>query len=233
MAGDGTPESVTPAPVPTMEPSLVPGVADDAIDAERLLGRHEAALDDTSFTMTSRYRARTPGGDTAYELDTRITRGPAGRFFYRRAEPTEVRPTAVNLTEVWWNGNLTRYRYTYGSGEVDVVTFGQRSTIDLDRSYVYDQILSGLTVTRAQGFEDGGARVTGRLSNASAVPTAGDLERPRNASATVRLRDDGLIEAVAVGYDGIYRGNRTDVRFTVRFENVGSTTVEPPAWGVE
>lgn len=232
-AGGGTPEAVTPAPVPTLEPTLVPGVAEEAIDADRLMTRHENALQGASFTMTRRFRARLPDGDVAFEANTRITRGPDGRFLYRRVVPTEDRPFANNVTEIWWDGNRSRYRYTEVSGSVDTITFGRRPIVDLDQSYAYDKVLSGLAVTHAQGVPDGGARLTGRLSNASAVPTTGGIEDPRNASATIRIRENGLIEAVAVSYGAEYRGNRTDVRFTVGFEYVGSSTVEPPAWGVD
>jgi len=230
FAGGGTPEPVTPAPVPTTAAPVGAGANGDTIDASRIVERHERALANRSFTTHRRVRVRGPDGAVRLGLETTGKRDAAGhvRFDRRGSRATGARP--VGRLQFYWEGGRTVYRYAFESGAVNVEAINQRPRRDLTRRDRLESMLSGLAVGRVVRYPSGDAEVSGTVRNLSVIPTAVGVTAPRNASLTARIGEDGVVQGIAVRYDATYRGNRSEVRDALAFENVSSTTVERPPW---
>lgn len=230
IVGEDTPEPVTPAPVPTTEAPVVDGVTQDAVNASQITANHERALENTSYTMRERIRARGTDGDTQFFLNTTVWKGDDGRFHLVRFEPTQTVSGRINETRIWWDGNRSFFEYAYGTGPDTGFMIRQRAAVDVEQDDTIGRVLAGMRVTRVSRLPDGGAEIAGPITTRSAVPTAGAIDDPRNASLRAQITPEGVVRGLAIGYDGTYQGNRTTVRYRLGFENVGTTTVDRPAW---
>lgn len=231
VVGDGTPEPVTPAPVPTTEQPVAPWLSGNSVDADEVVTRHQRALANVSYTTVERLSARVPDGESVVILDLSIQFTPDGSLRYVRHEPpVQGNVTQINRSQIWSDGNRTVYRFSNTVGQTYTEDSVYPTSLDTTRSARIEGLLEDVTVTRAVRGADGSIDLSGRLTNASAVPATRNFHRPANASVTARIADDGVLRRLALRYDAVYRGDRVDVRYVVGVENVSATTVDRPPW---
>jgi hypothetical protein len=110
-------ETVTPAPVPTVETQPAEGVSEDGINAPAVAANHRAALVDRSYTSRTQIRWQDANG-TIY-TETTVHRVEAGgQRFHVIAVYARPRGDA-NLTghELYHDGNQTFLRVANAAGE--------------------------------------------------------------------------------------------------------------------
>lgn len=231
VVGDGTPDPVTPAPVPTTEQPVAPGITGDAIDVDQVVERHERALAETTYTTVERLRAAVGGGASVAIRNLSIQSAPDGALRYVRQEPpVEGNVTQINRSQIWSDGNRTVYRFTNTAGQTYTEDSAYPASLDAARSARIEAILEDVSVTSAVRRTDGSVELSGRLTNASAVPTTRNFQHHANGSVSAQVSEDGVVRRLALRYDAVYRGDRVPVRYVVGVEKVGSTTVERPQW---
>jgi len=224
--------TVTPAPVPTAQPSVTgpaypPGVTRDGLHSvSRLSVAHREALENTSYTLREEYRAfnAANGSESVRRAATIAV-----------ASPTRYRDEMVRM-RTGANGTVTRFEqsayadgsrwyerrddgtveYRHGRLEFTRDKFAARTAFYLGRYGVVDR--SETTVVVRNGTRRYRIRGTG-----GEVPATERLDEYR---IELLVGPDGLVRRFEVRY----RTDRTAVRYRFRYEKVGETTVPRPAW---
>lgn len=230
-AAGGETQTLTPAPVPEDGPAALEGVMSDRIDASTLVENHEAALANTSYTVTETLRMG-PAENATYERRTVMTVAEGGAPF-RVEEEIDGPVTRVSSlpTDLYWDGEHAYYRKPWGGGEtVQYVRRGYPTdTLEIDGQFT--DVLEGVAVTSVERGSGDATIVMGSLENATALPQRDGLSEAHNATTTMRIEESGIITRMAIGYDAEdYYDGRQRVRYTYHVTDVGSTEVEPPTW---
>ena len=235
--GDGEETAtLTPAAVPTDEPTptpvprLAPGLTRDGVaDAGALAAAHAAALDGRSFTVRRTMTYRTGTGMPVRELTSVARVARDGRFLVQRR----------------WTGETTlRCETAYFDGERLLV-----ATTDAENDTEYHEAppSSARVATEAGGeriervFTAAETRVVARSDRGeTTVYRLAPVERTRsNASGpgqSVRVRARitarGFVRSYTLdqGLSERQPGDPSSIVVSTRYTDVGSTTVERPAW---
>ncbi|WP_135304011.1 hypothetical protein [Haloarcula amylovorans] len=221
-----TPESVTPAPVPSATATAPTG----PFDAERLADRHRAALSNRSYTILVRFTIQYENG-TVGAMRDRIAVASDGTYRWeRRTTPTY--PGRTRNRSVWYDGTGSAVRRTTDDGNLTVSTN--------DGSYLGDPTLSGFLGRLLSGFNVSVERTPSGQRLSSTHGDTGTVPHPPNVRAvdesTLRANvDDGVVSALRIRGEGTNR--RTGEPVTVWFElsaaAVGKTDPTEPAWAKE
>ncbi|MWG34502.1 hypothetical protein [Halomarina oriensis] len=259
LAGCGTggsggatdPETVTPAPVPSdaatevpSERTVAPGVTTGGVVAPtRLVGAHVAALRGRSFKTTRRTVEYAPDGTVRASVQIRGFVSADRRRLYldRRAEGTVVESTGLDgRTEQYMAGTRVAEREVRnGTERFDSrrrdpgAIVGTVLISDLLASSTYSLAFHGMNFTVASQPDRWSAAQyrlvsTGTPSRDTVVGLAGG--RARNLSFMATVTDDGLVTWSRLAYTAERGGETVRVVRTVSFEEVGTTSVERPAW---
>lgn len=126
--GDESTETVTPAAVPTDEPTstpvprLAPGVTKRGIESPRaLIAAHRSLLQNRSFTQRSNSTALAANGSTVLRTTSTARAGPPGTGFRSVIERNgsylsqESAPISTR-SEAWWNGEQYVVKRTFSNG---------------------------------------------------------------------------------------------------------------------
>lgn len=233
-AADGT---VTPAPVPTAEPSRPPGVAADGVTSHRRLGvAHERRLANRSYTVRVVRAVRFENGTTVRRLERGRAVGADGRVLSWVHEPDtdrDERPTTAIVTrEAWANDTVRVVRYEHANGTARYTVTRPRQ-----RSPYRD---TGHTVGRTLAAEDAAVVAT----DTAATPTTYTLrarnlteDRATNAAldtvetSGVRavVTDGGLVRRATIRYTGTRDGAPTVANSTISYDT-DTGTVARPDW---
>lgn len=234
-------ETMTPAPVATpadpgteAEP-LPPGVGGGAVvDADRLVEAHRRAVTNTSYTLVIERESNSRTADAATSVDVRRVARVADESTYRyRADErivwTNGRARALgNYTEFQGPaGRYTRYRATGGRIEQRRLhtvpaweRFGHRVAVAVERFLtVDDAAVAATSIDGVRHYEVRAQRET--LTAARPI---------RNVTVRAVIRADGFVRSLSVRY---WQGSSDwgeFVRYTISYEQVGTTTVERPEW---
>jgi len=247
--------AVTPAPTPEPAPEAVPyppGLGPWGVgDAAGLAAAHQAAIDDTAYTLVSNRTIRTANGSLRSRLFLRV------RLAADREYLTTVRtagPDAPVLLGVppasaqyWSNGttmarvltrdNRTRYARISPPDRFRATWRFWRSTAAFGGvgGFAYETVRSlfgdvgtGLVATS----EADGARLyhleaeTVRNSDFAKVGSG----PVRNLSLEATITERGLVRRFDLRYQRRVEGEWVTVTWHVAYEDVGSTTVERPPW---
>ncbi|WP_254537608.1 DUF7537 family lipoprotein [Halomarina litorea] len=240
-AGGGSSPTATPAAVPTDRP-VPPGLGEESVaNASALVDAHDAALSGTSFTVRREYLVRAPNG-TVYVRET-VTTLVGADGTYRHVEDRDVSPGAVfgeEHVESWSDGNRTLLRYGRDDARVLELSPGhgadRREFLTRPDGGRFRPLLTGdgrRTVERVE--RDGETRFLVTVRSES--PVGVGAPRPRGFVADTPFTYelvvgmDGVVRSMAVRYEGHFLdGGDATLTFTVRYVDVGETTVERPAW---
>jgi hypothetical protein len=243
--------TVTSAPVPT-DSGLPPGVEpSSATDASALAAAHGAALGNSSYTLVTNRTVRDANGSLRSALTVRLalSTGPSRDYHARVSVDGPAPPLVIGepptRAEYWANDEVYLRRRTvddrtvysrYDDTDAYVGTWSfwlgtaaldlgpeadLRSTLEgfearvADDSPERDRIHLVGTAARSDGFVDDPA----------------EIEGIENATLHAYVTESGFVESYHVVYDAtLDDGERVRVKRSVRFERVGTTTVDRPSW---
>lgn len=234
FVGQDSPETVTPAAVPTDGGEYPPGVSEDTVVPPVLASAHARSLARTNFTLVNRQRVTDRNGTTIRESNhTRYVAtnntAYAGRF---RQTGTEL-DTFTTRIDYWTNGSIVAARYDERTNRPRTVQWEVRDdgpVSDLSERRTILGIGEAVDLAVAERFDGGVVLVGTRFTNPDRLVTPLFVSEPRNASVRMRVRHDGTVEALRLSFDAERSDQRVHVIQEIRVRNVGSTTVEQPAW---
>lgn len=241
LAGDSGRGTLTPAPVPSPPPTeeppqtLAPGVREGGtVDTRVLVASHASLLEGTPVTVRYNYTERSANGTLRLRTTTVVGFGTDGRYHYRR---TDVGANGVvRRVERWSDGDRV-FERTVSDGETThrVVRDGEGKLVDPDRALPVERAAANslrqvfdVTEVRVVGREERGNRTYYRLRGEGVrTPNTTHL---RNVSLSVIVDERGLVHRYRLGYTTDRGGEPVRVVGRVRFDAVGTTSVDRPEW---
>ncbi len=252
-SGPGQPTTtLTPAPVPEERGPdggrlIAPGLSTRGVfDADALVEGHRTTLTERGFALT-RNRTVVRPNDTASRrplntVGVRIVVAPGADSYHLTRVERSVREwpfvDTYALIGVWYSEPVVRNRFVdegrvarywgqnqaASDGPVRDLTQVRSARPDLeavDLRVVGNRTVDGVRVFRLRGerFEDPDELVTPPL-----------LSDPRNVSMTVRIDERGVVRSYSLSFEATFGGGPVRVRRTYRITDVGTTTVDRPAW---
>lgn len=229
-----------------------PGVTEEGVVDPALLGRaHETALAGESYVLVSDRSVRYANGTLRSRLAVRV-RLAADRGYLARAETAGPhapvflgRPPARGV--YWSNGTVYARRLTRDGERVyntfdpstgltgagtwkywtTTVAFGG-SLGDPERTY--GRFLGAVPVRVARTKEPDGRRRYVLHGEADAVESFRGGADARNLTLSASVTGDDVVRSFRVRYRTTVDGKRVVVRWVIRYEGVGRTTVDRPPW---
>lgn len=242
--------TVTPVDVPTDEPTatpmpmLAPGLTEaGVVSASDLANAHEDALDNGSYTIVSNSTVRYANGTLRYQRNRimRVSEGSEPFYAVSRYNGSGRQPVVTLQRIERWSDGERLYSAIVRENET------RYSTSALNRAFISvqkgDQFLSLFTAleTRVVGQETRNGTELYRvratnITNPEYLPRSvlNTSKNPRNISFRALVDSEGIVQSYHLGYTTteINRGVETTNRVTqsLRYTDIGSTTVERPAW---
>jgi hypothetical protein len=234
FVGQDSPETVTPAAVPTDGAGYPPGVSDDTVVPPALASAHARTLSTTNYTLVTRQLVTDRNGTvlrrsnhTRYVAANNTTY--AGHF---RQNGTELNVFTTRI-DYWTNGSIVAAQYDERADRPHRVKWTVRNdgpVSDLSERRTIRGIGEAVDLSVAERTDGGVVLVGTRLRNPDRLITPLFVSDPRNVSVRLRVGHDGTVEALRLAFDAERSGQRVRVTQDIRVTNVGSTTVEKPGW---
>ncbi|WP_123533482.1 DUF7537 family lipoprotein [Halosimplex salinum] len=248
---DSGPETVTPAPVPTDE-GFPPGIGPSGVtDSSALAVAHAAALDGNAYTLLSNRTVRRPNGSIRSVLAVELELSPSRRYHVDVSVRGPDAPVVIGepptRAEYWADDetylrrqvidNRTEYsRYDASEDYVGTWRFWL-GTVALDIGPEADlrRTLDSFRTSVAERTTDDGRELVHIVGTATRsdefVDDQSDAGAVTNATLHAFVTESGFVESYHVVYDAERAdGSVVRVRRSVRFREVGSTTVDRPSW---
>ncbi|GCF13060.1 hypothetical protein Harman_09950 [Haloarcula mannanilytica] len=229
-----SPETVTPAPVPTDGAGYPPGVSDDAVVPQALANAHARTLATTNYTLVTRQRVTDRNGTvlrrsnhTRYVAVNKTTY--AGQF---RQNGTELNVFTTRI-DYWTNGSIVAAQYDERADRPHRVTWTVRDDgpiSDLSERRTILGIGEAVDLSVASRNDDGVILAGTRLTNPDRLVTPLFVSDPRNVSVRLRVSHDGTVTALRLAFDAEWSDQWVRVTQDIRVTNIGSTTVVKPDW---
>lgn len=235
--------SVTPADVPSVAGSA-PGIAPDGVDAETLASAHDSALAATNYTVTVTEFVTDDGRRLRNATRRReVARNNQAYTGVRRVNATGIPTAAAAPYEAYWyNQSVTLLRFGTGPAtrfqaydSVPPGPFPDPSGRETVRSVLSAFPVRVTDVSPAATSSTNRTRHvlrSRRVAEPDSIPTPAYVGSPENATATVWVREDGIVREIRLAYDAATIGVDDRVRVTLRFRyrQIGNTSVQPPTW---
>jgi hypothetical protein len=253
-SGPGQPTTtLTPAPVPEERGPdggrlIAPGLSTRGVfDADALVESHRTTLTERGFVLTRNRTVVRPndtaGRGTLNTVGMRVVVGPgAGSYHLTRVERSDREWPFVDtyaLIGVWYSDPIVRNRFVdegrvaryWGQNQAaaegpvrDLTQVGSvRSDFEaVDLRVVGNRTVEGVRVYRLRGE---------RFGDPDELVTPPLLSDPRNVSMTARIDERGVVRSYSLSFEATFGGDGpVRVRRTYRVADVGTTTVDRPAW---
>lgn len=244
--GSGTPTAeATPVPVGTAEPTPgAPGLTLRGVEEpSELADAHAAALSNTTYRLVSEERLVSEGGTTLVHSSERVTVGRTpGRYHYTAVSNGTFSwqfPT-VEREELYANGSHVYGLTVREDGQAaellttagtEPVAPSQVMHDDPTRRWAIYTHLSRLGGVTVEPVGDGAYRIHGtRFEGDTVSGPAGVVRNVTLHEFVAVIGPDGVVREYRFSYDGTFRGRQVTGRVAVRYEAVGTATVEPPDW---
>jgi len=255
--GGGETSTVTPAPLPEEAREYPPGVSRrGVVDAERLAGAHDAAIDDASYTVRSNRTVAYANGSLRSSLVVEVALARNRTFLATAATAGPEAPVFLGVPPAratfWSNGSVYVRRFTAGE-ETTYNRFDPGGGTAGTWRYWTRTVPFGGRANRpesfyAETFAAVPTRVVGRTTagNASLIRLAGEGTRGavegtpldgggtlgpvRNVSLRATVDSQGVVRSLRIEYDATAEEGPVRVRWTVRYRAVGNTTAPRPPW---
>lgn len=205
--------------------------AGHAVDAFDLAEAHRDALANDSFTATTTITVQYANGTAALRQFARTRLDPeTGALLLRQtaggSDPAQFGVPNDDVLDWWANESGSVYRVTHENGSVEYSERPGRNVPRVEQATRWEDVaalLSALDARYVDG-EDGDI----------VVATGSDVQvaygEPSEVSVTARLSESDHLHSYTVSYRATRNGTPVQVTRTVRFTNVGETTVDQPAW---
>jgi hypothetical protein len=248
VGGTGPTDAVTPAPVPAPDPEIVrvaPGLTEAGIDdADALARAHVTHLSNRSYTVDRRRLVETTEGTVRLRQHTRAEIA-AGYDSYRAVRTVTGGTVTDRTVRIRWaDGRAVQWVIENGTTDRRIVadsrgiggpplppraalsfdpTYNQRLRILFGAVNVTDVSLTNeevMQINRAPLYRvsTDGATDRGR------VPLVGG-DRVGGVSFTATVTPRGIVRSYALQYTVVRDGTRLRVTESVRYSDVGTTTV--------
>ncbi len=233
-------DRATPEPIELGNASVPTGITADGVDASTLAARHDAVLGATSYTVRVSEVITTNGTVLRNATRKRRVAQGADRYLFRRTQYASGFPTSslAPVLTYWYDGTTVAQRVGTGAGiRVDRFSAGPSGPLSDPTSHRgVARIFGAFELRPNRTLGDGPVRLTAvRLSDPQTAPTPSFVGLPRNASLTAVVDGQGYVQRYHFAYDAGTSGISGTVRVVrrVRFVDIGTTTVERPAWAEE
>jgi len=222
--------TVTPAPVPEAR-GFAPGVTAGGMNASTVLATHKARLANRSYTLTTTLSIQNRSTRTTQWRERTVTRVAASQTpFATTTNYSEPRPyDDVVRTALYYDGTTTRRSVT-ANGTVSFERFDHQTTSDLTNADLLGNVFYQLTGLQVRRGASGATVVSGTVRYPRLLPTPPNVQADGQATVSIRIGQNGIVERTVVGYDGWSDGGLGRVRLVTRVTDLGSTTVERPLW---
>ncbi|MFC6974169.1 hypothetical protein ACFQL1_04975 [Halomicroarcula sp. GCM10025709] len=237
FGGQGAPERLTPAPIPTDDAQYPPGVSERAIEPGVLARSHEGSLRTSSYTLTTRQRIEGDDGEVLRRTNrSRLVAKNASSYRGYFLQNTTEYPSAGLTTRVdyWTNGSVVATRYEERTGRRSLHMWpadSVDSVTDLTGRQRLEAVLEAVDVRIARHEPDGDVVLVGSdFVDRDRLIRPLFVSHPTNVSVQLRVRSDGTVVAKRIGYDATLSGRDIRIVRTTRLSNEGETTVDRPAW---
>lgn len=237
LGGTDPVETVTPVPVPeetTERPPLPPGLSGDGVtDLDALVWAHVRATTDTSYAWTDRERRTDADGSSQVSLDRRVVFVDGTTYYWDLETRPLLERQRVDVPagdERFADGRTVYTRA--GTGGTD--TYTARPATDASRRLAWVSARSldlylevpdaAVSATSREGERY--YRVDARRS--VYVLPLGVVAYDYRARALVS--PSGLVERLNVSYHTARGDGATRVSYSYAFEDIGTATLEEPAW---
>lgn len=244
LGGGPATETVTPAPVPTLEPTpedprmgLAPGVdAEGIFDVDYLVQNHVSVATDTSYVWEEEnhqfYRAR---NSTVWSNNSQRIVFENGSNYHRTASSTELliegQRQFLQSYEEYGDGDR-RYTRWFQIDEPDPI---YRHGPAGDASLQYASLPVGpirrfmdLEEERVARISSVGERDHYRITGTrSSILQYGEV---RNFTARMVVREDGLVRSLNVSFETTQAEQEVTISYASRYSAVGNATVTEPGW---
>jgi len=232
---DAGQRTVTPAPVPTPDTGLPPGVTADSVsDPERLGSAHERRFANRSYAVTVVRAVQFVNGTTALLLERGRMVGDDGVILSWRHRTARERAGGDTIVSrrAWTNESVHVLRLQYANGTT------RYRVGESHRRYPYRRTAYSVAKT----LSDENAAVV--ASDTDADPptyalesrnlseewaTSTDLDRVETSSIRAVVTGSGLLRRASVRYTGIRDGAPAVANSTIRFDT-DPGTITRPAW---
>lgn len=259
-AGPSTPPSVTPAPVPTQETptpeGMAPGLTASNVWAGVLSEAHAAVLNGTAFTRVEQLTVRYQDGTLRTKVVRTVQYDPASQRGYVAVDITGE-ATAYESGATTWEVFLGDQSFTaigYGNDTTpDVIRRVTARTSPPTMGYdrFFDRVAAGGDVKFVFSLVEGGEITAApavdvvayvvEATNESTPSESADQSSGNTSAAAARssIRDvdlkaivtrDGLVRRYRVTYQTHIGDTPIWVTREVRYEAIGTTTVDRPEW---
>lgn len=222
--------AVTPAPVPSPEPDLPPGIHPNGVNASAVADAHESVLRDSAYELHAILEYRLPDGDER-RTDTVGHFRPDGEAvgFERNFSASEG---ANRLTgyALWYDGERTVYRETRVDGSTDAIVVRDRNVVDVPVRNLTGRAFRAVEGHAVERTGPNGTVVSASVDSTAAIPTPPPAERARNVTMVARVQPSGVVDSLRLRYDVTVDGESVPVRFETRIENVSDAAPDPPEW---
>ncbi|MFC7250087.1 hypothetical protein ACFQJ5_09575 [Halomicroarcula sp. GCM10025324] len=233
--GDAPDEAVTPAPVPTAEPRdpiPPPGITDAGIrSVTTLSAAHRQALTNQSYTMHERYVGTLTRGNVTTTVRRNETTSVTGIRTYRHdldrvrtfsdGRERIYRQSTYGDGQLWYERRDDGENRTFRGGEI---RFG-RDQFAFEGSFYVSQYLS-TNETWTTPVVRNGTQFFRVVGSGGKPPWASLLGESEVYRVSLLVDSAGLVHRLDVRYVT----PSEEIRHTIWYEDVGETTVEPPAW---
>ncbi len=216
--------SVVPAAIDSVPPGVTPDATSAAaeVDEDALLAAHEAAIANQSRTVVMRSTRTAPNG-TVVDFHSSTVETDGDQILFHSVDHIDAADVELDRPrDSWTNGSVTVYNVTEVTGK--------------DTTGVVDRGRYGLTLS-TEGITTGGYQL--RLLNATELRYAGvvDTDDGRrhilvgvDGDTTVHVTDEGVVRSYVYTESD---GDGPVFARRVLLTDIGSTTVERPAWATE
>jgi hypothetical protein len=228
-----TEDTLTPAPLPGDTEQA--GINGDDIDPVVLATVHEERLETTSYTIEVRQRVVGPNG-TSLRESTRyreVTPGARQYWGYVRYEFDAPALQEFGTTGYWSNEThvATRFNSPLRRPQTRLWRTRTEPVNDYSNRDELKNLLQAADPSVTERADNGSVLMAGTVATPTwEFRTPPSLTNLRNVSGRFRVQSDGRIERWRVTYTATFENRAVTVVRTGRLTDVGTTTVEQPAW---
>lgn len=250
----GSTPVATPAPEDQVTSQPPPGIVSLQVANPAALGRaHARAIENESYVLTSNRTVAYENGTLRSRLAVRVAIDEERRFLATASTDGPEAPVFVGtppVYAVYWSNGSTYARRLSHDGRTTYTRFDPPDTWVGTWSYWTTSVPFGGRDNRpatfyASLFSAVPTRVTGEttLAGTTVFRLEDEADRPfsdeafpgrvrsvHDVSFVALVDGDGLVRSLDLRYAGTVDGEAVRVEQTVRYEDVGSTTVQRPEW---
>jgi len=244
--------TLTPGDAPPPTQAYPPGVDESGVVApDALADAHTARDDGRSYTLVSNRTVRYANGTLRSDLSVRIELASDRSFVVSVSSDGADGPLLLGeppASAAFWSNGSTYARALTRDGRTTYNTFTPPDQYTGTWRYWTRTVAfggrsgySGRTIrdvftsipTEVTGRETRNGTTVVRLAGTSAESTdfaAPEIDSVGNLTLRAVVDTDGLVRLLEYRFDGTVDGEPVVVERTIRYEGVGSTSVENPSW---